>query len=135
MNFDRGIGVFLWQLSVGLYLIVNGVLGLQRFAGGDFLIMFRRMGLSGNALNILVICASVIALVAGIALLLELFSIELPFLDTLVFIVAIIWAVYIVINIVSWMMGGFEDVLHELQRLAVHLMVFASLLVASKKFD
>lgn len=135
MNFDRGIGVFVWQLSVALYLVINGILGLQQYAGGDFLIMFKRMGLSGNPLNILVICASVIALVAGIALLLELFSIEIPFLDTLVFIVAIIWAVYIVINIVSWMMGGFQDVLHELQRLAVHLMVFASLLVASKKFD
>ena len=40
-----GIGVFLWKISVALYLIANGVLGLNK--GGDFKIIFERM-FSGN---------------------------------------------------------------------------------------
>ena len=132
---SRGVGFFLWQLSVSLYLIANGVLGLQKYAGGDFLIIFTRMGFRGNVLSIFVIIASIIAFVAGIAILLDLFNVEIPFLNTLVLIIAVIWAVYIIIEIISWVTGGFKDFFHLLQMLAVHLMVLASLLVASKKFE
>jgi len=128
-----GVGVFLWKISVALYLIANGILGLQKWAGGDFNIIFRRIGFSGSALSLFVTIASVIALVAGIAILLEMLNIKLSFLDTLIFIVAIIWIVYVVIEIVSWVTGGFESFWHSLQMLAVHIMVLASLLVASKK--
>jgi hypothetical protein len=126
-----GLGVFLWKISVALYLIANGILGLSK--GGDFAIIFSRIGLKSGTLSLLVTVASVIALVAGIAILLEMFNFKLSFLDTLIFIVAIIWAVYIAIEIISWVTsGGFGWGL--VQMLAVHLMVFASLLIASKKF-
>jgi hypothetical protein len=128
-----GVGVFLWKISVALYLIANGILGLQKWSGGDFMIIFKRMNFSGGTLSLFVTIASVIALVAGIAILLEMFNIRLSFLDNLIFIVAIIWAVYIVLEIVSWITGGFRDFWHLLQMLAVHLMVFASLLIASKR--
>ena len=129
-----GIGNFLWKISVALYLIANGVLGLSKYSGGDFNTIFRRMGFSGDTLNLFVVVASIIALVAGIAILLEMLNIKLPFLDTLLFIVAIIWAVYIVIEIVAWITKGrSENLWYILQMLAVHLMVLASLLVASKK--
>jgi len=129
-----GIGQFLWRLSVVLYLIANGVLGLTDKNGtGDFSIIFRSLKFSGGTLNLFVAVASVIALVAGIALLLELFNVEIPVLDTLIFIIAIIWAIYVVVEIVSWITGGGFNWL-VLQRLAVHLMVLASLLIASKKF-
>ena len=127
-----GLGIFLWKISVALYLIANGVLGFA--AGGDFRIIFGRIGFSGGTLNIFVIAASVIALVAGIAILLEMFNISFSFLETLIFIVAIIWVVYIVIEIIAWITHGFDAFWGTLQMLAVHLMVLASLLVASKKF-
>ena len=90
---SRGLCGFLWQLSVSLYLLANGVLGLQKWSGGAFLSILRRMGFRGDTLSLLVIVVSIIAFVAGIAILLEMFSIELPFLNTLVFIIAIIWIV------------------------------------------
>jgi len=127
----NGIGIFLWKISVALYLIANGALGLTT-KGGDFKIIFARM-FSGNV-DTFVIIASVIALVAGIAILLEMFNIELSFLDTLILIIAIIWAVYVVIEVLGWIKVGFKDLWHTLQMLAVHVMVLASLLIASKKF-
>ena len=129
-----GIGVFIWKLSVALYLIANGALGVMRIRNGDFDIIFRRLGFSGDVLNIFVLIAGVIAIVAGIAVLLEIFDISLPFLGTLTFVVAIIWAVYIVVNIISWFTGGMGDFWLFLQRLAVHSMVLGSLLVASRRF-
>jgi len=126
-----GIGVFLWKISVALYLIANGVLGLS--SGGDFRIIFQRVGLNGSALSLFVTVASVIALIAGIAILIEMFGKDIPFLDTLILIVAIIWAVYIIVEIVSWIRTG-GNLWQILQMLAVHLMVLASLLIASRKF-
>jgi hypothetical protein len=131
----KGIGIILWKISVALYLIANGVLGLTKNSGaGDFKIIFDRMGFTNN---LFVICASVIALIAGIAILLEMFDVRLSFRDNLILIIAIIWAVYVVIEIVSWVTKGVgnDGFWYVLQKLAVHLIVLASLLVASRKFD
>ena len=130
-----GIGVFIWKISVALYLIANGVLGVMRARGGDFDIIFSRLGLKGSPLNVCVIIAGVMAIVAGIAILLEMFDVSLPFLNVMILIVAIIWAVYIIVNIISWFTGGMGDFWHFLQRLAVHSMVLGSLLVASRRFE
>ena len=127
-----GIGIFLWKISVALYLIANGVLGLVR-GGGDFrIILTNTMGLPLVIAQI----AAVIALVAGIALILEMLNIKVSFLDTLILIIAIIWAIYVVIGLFSWLTNtAAMDFWHMLQRLAVHLMVLASLLIASKRFS
>jgi hypothetical protein len=136
---SRGIGNFLWQISVALYLIANGVLGINK--GGDFAIIYRAIFDKGDFPTVLAVITAVIALVAGIALILELFEIQLSFLDLLIFIIAIVWVVYIIVEIIFWIsgkgVGGLSfkrDFWHTIQQLAVHLMVLASLLVASKKF-
>jgi len=128
----EGLGVFLLKISVALYLIVNGVLGITKNPRGDFSIIFGKL-IKGDV-SILVVLASIVALVAGIALLLELFKVELPFLDTLLLIVAVIWAVYVLVEIIVWIKDGFGTPWEILQRLAVHFMVLASLLTATKKF-
>jgi hypothetical protein len=124
-----GIGILLWKISVALYLIANGVLGITNYSGGDFKIIFDRMQFP----SIFVTIASVIALVAGILVLLEMLNVKVSFLDTLILIIAIIWAIYVVIELIGWVKAGFDDFWHILQRLAVHLMVLASLLIASRK--
>jgi len=131
-----GVGIFLWKISVALYLIANGVLGLSRsfWNNGDFWIIFDRMGFQGNALTLFVTIASVIALVAGIAILLKMFNVSLSFLDVLIFIIAIIWAVYVIIEVISWITHPRDNnIWSTLQMLAVHLMVLANLLIACGK--
>ena len=123
-----GLGVFLWKISVALYLIANGVLGLT--SGGDFKVIFTAMKFP----NFFVVIAGVIALVAGIAILMEMFNVKVSFLDTLILIIAVIWAVFIIIEIIVWLPNLGKNFWHILQMLAVHLMVLASLLIASKKF-
>jgi hypothetical protein len=128
-----GIGIFLWKISVALYLIANGVLGLMRYADGDFWIIFNKLGFDGDALNLFVRIAGVIAFIAGVAIALEMLNVKISFLETLTFIVAIIWAVYIIVEIFSWTKGGNNNIWHLAQKLAVHLMVLANLLITSKK--
>ena len=59
------------QLSLGLLLAVGGIWGLQ--GGGDFGINSLKSVFSGSAENIAVIVFSIIELLAGIYLVLELF--------------------------------------------------------------
>ncbi|MCL2211296.1 MAG: hypothetical protein FWB95_05185 [Treponema sp.] len=123
------IGQLLWKISVALYLIVNGYLGIVKDRKGDFSIILS--GLFKDA-SVLIVIAGVIAFVAGICIVLHMLKIQVSFLPTLVLIVAIIWAVYVVIGVVNWIGDGFGWL--GLQRLAIHIMVLASLMIASGKF-
>ena len=120
-----GIGVIIWKIAVALYLLATGVLGLQGSVYGAF-----HGTILGN--GILLIVASIIAFIAGLFLLLEMFNIKIAILDTLVLIIAIIWAIFTVLYIVAWVTSGFGWV--GLATIGVYIMVLASLLVASKKF-
>jgi len=134
----EGIGGKLWKISVAAYLIANGVIGLMaKGMAGDFFTIYSSLFRSNtNTTKIFVTLTCIIALAAGIALLLELLNVELSFIDQLMFIIAIIWAVYIVLQLIVWI-GNTETTpfFPTLQHLAVQLMVFSSLLIASRKFD
>jgi len=128
--FKDGIGIFLWKLAVALYLVANGVLGLTR--GGDF------HAILTNTMRFPSIIATIVAvfsLIAGILVLLEMFtSITSRTLDYIALGLAVIWAVYIVIGIVSWIIGkGNMGIWEMLQRLGVHTMVLGSLLLIARK--
>ncbi|MDR2079460.1 MAG: hypothetical protein LBP74_07060 [Treponema sp.] len=137
---NRSFGIILWQISVALYLIANGVLGLQRYASGDYLIIYRTFFGRGDITDLLIIVTSIISLIAGVGILLELFHVELGFLDGMLLIVAIVWIAYIVVEILTWVSGkgdySFRKTLFAvLQKLAVHLMVLGSLLTANRKLS
>ena len=127
-----GVGQFIWQIAVAMYLIANGVLGLNK--RGDFRIIFDFV-FKGSFADMIVMIVSIIALLAGILVLFEMFKVKFSFLDELLFVVAIIWFVYIVIEIFYWLSSGLGNNLWDIiQKLAVHLMVLGSLLIASKRF-
>ena len=124
-----GIGVMIWKIAVALYLLASGVLGVSK--SGDLNAIFGAINLSNS---IFVVIAGIIAMVAGILLLLELFNIKVAILDTLIFIIAIIWAVFTILVLIQWIGSGFAGIWGALQRIGVYVMVLASLLIASKKF-
>ena len=122
----------IWKLSVAMYLIANGILGLNK--RGDFKNIFDFV-FKGTFSDMVVMIVSVIALVAGILVLFEMFRVKFSFLDELLFVVAIIWFVYIIIEIIYWLRNGLgNDLWGIVQNLAAHLMVLGSLLIASKRF-
>jgi uncharacterized membrane protein HdeD (DUF308 family) len=133
---DGGYGQLIWSISVALYLIANGVLGVTKNPNGDFHIIFSFIFNGSSFGNMVAMLVSVISLLAGILVLFELFKVKFSFLDELLFIVAIIWVVYIVIEIFYWLKNGRfgSDLWGTIQKLAVHLMVLGSLFIASKKF-
>jgi len=128
--FKDGIGIFLWKIAVALYLIANGVLGFTK-AGDYHAILTNTMRFP----SIIATIVAVLSLIAGILVLLEMFtSMSSRTLDYIALGLAIIWAVYIIIGIVSWIMGKSGlNIWEMLQRLGVHTMVLGSLLVIARK--
>jgi len=120
------IGQLVWKIAVALYLLANGILGIGN--NGDYREIFSVLG---NDTKIFVIVAGVISLIAGVFILLELFNIKIDIVNTLIFIIAIIWAVFVVLRIIS-ALGSFN--VEVLAQIAIYLMVLGSLLVASGKF-
>jgi len=131
----EGIGIFLWKLAVAIYLVANGVLGLIKHSNADFITIFNSMFGRGGLASTLALIVSVLAFVGGILVLIEMFtSISSRALDYIALVLAIIWAIYIIIGIVSWLTNMKSSTIWEmLQRLGVHTMVLGSLLIIAKK--
>jgi len=121
-----GIGAVIWKIAVALYLFATGILGVGK--GGDLNVIFGTINLSNSAF---VMVAGVIALIAGVFLLLEMFNIQINILGTLILIIAIIWAVFTVLMFL-YLIADFGWA--RLAQLAVYVMVCASLLIASGRF-
>ena len=113
------------QLSLGLLLAVGGIWGLQ--GGGDFGINSLKSVFSGSAENIAVIVFSIIELLAGIYLVLELFIGSLgKFKSILMLIIMIVWIVAIVLS--DFIDGNFHNFMKWLRNFAGHLVVLGSIL-------
>jgi len=127
--FKDGIGIFLWKIAVALYLIANGVLGLS--GKGDFHIILTN---TMRFPSIIATIIAVLALIAGILVVIEMFGLTIRILDYIALCLAIIWAVYIVIGIISFLRGeAGVNFWGMLQRLGVHVMVLGSLLITARK--
>ena len=113
------------QLSLGLLLAVGGIWGLQ--GGGDFGINSLKSVFSGSAENIAVIVFSIIELLAGIYLVLELFIGSLgKFKSILMLIIMIVWIVAIVLS--DFIDGNFHNFMKWLWNFAGQLVVLGSIL-------
>lgn len=119
------------QVALGLMLAIGGIWGLQ--GGGDFGVKALRDVFSGNVENILVIVFSIIELLAGLYLILELFIGDLGKFDNiLMLIIMIVWIVAIVlfdfIGKSGIFNGGTKNFLEWLWNFASHLIVLGAIL-------
>jgi len=124
-----GLGKVIWKAAVALYLLATGVLGVSQ--KGDLAGILTDM--FGKNIGWLIIAAGVIALIAGVLLILEMCNVKIPAMEILLLIVAIIWIVFAVFMFIKKI--GNQEIWYTLQELGKYIMVSASLLVASKKFD
>ncbi len=114
------------QIALGLLLAIGGIWGLQ--GGGDFGVAALRDIFDGNAEKIIVVVFSVIELLAGLYLILELFLHDLGKFDNiLMLIILIVWIVAIVLG--DFLNKGFLEptFIEWLWRLAGHLVILGAI--------
>jgi hypothetical protein len=136
-----GIGSFILNIAVAIYLIANGILGFStNWRGqhdGEFRTMINAIGITGDLANILTIVLSVCALAAGAFLLLQLFKVVTPITDLLLFVFVIVWVVFIVIiDIINPLQNQNKfELLPYLLQLSSHLMVLGALISSTKRIS
>jgi len=134
---DRSIGGIMLSFAVALYLLATGILGLtgrKFFPDGEI----RRAVTSlfkGNFAETLIVILAVLAIAAGVFVLLKFFGMSIPITELLLVILAIVWVVFIImIDIVYPLNGKGTNFVDWMRSFASHLMVLAGITLSTERF-
>jgi hypothetical protein len=136
---NRSIGLIVLNFAVAIYLTATGIIGLggRRFlsSGGEIRDAVSSI-FKGDFAEIIIVILSVLAIVAGVFVLLKLFGVDVPMAEMLLVILAIVWVVFIIIFDVIRPINnsrGFVFV-DWLRVLGAHLMALGGILLATERF-
>ncbi|MDR1566184.1 MAG: hypothetical protein LBS48_02740 [Treponema sp.] len=134
---NKSIGLLLVNISVALYLFATGILGLSGkswFKEGEI----RRAvtGIfKGDIAEILIVILAVLAVAAGVFILLKLFGIEIAITELLLVILAIVWVVFIIlIDVIYPLNHRGVNFIDWLRSLGSHLIVLGGIALATERF-
>ncbi|MDL2228985.1 hypothetical protein LJC14_01915 [Treponema sp. OttesenSCG-928-L16] len=133
----RNIGSMVLQISLALYLFANGIL-LFSDRGNELTGVIRSIFGRGDFPTFLGYVFGACAIVAGVFLLLEFFSIEIAVTDLILLIFTIIWIVFIVlVDIINPISRSFKGMSFAsyLISLSSHLMVLGAIVSTNKRFN
>ncbi|MDR3192887.1 MAG: hypothetical protein LBT87_07470 [Treponema sp.] len=138
----RGLGVYLTHIAVAVYLLTDGILGFVTRNGRIFGrltyhseiedVLLKLLG-RGDFTNILIVIFSVLAIIAGLFLLLELFQIRIPLTDTILLAFLIVWLLFIILIDIAAPLKDKPELLGWLKTLAAHIMVLGALVTATHR--
>jgi hypothetical protein len=127
------------NIAVAIYLFATGILGLtgrKYFSDGEIRRAVESLSPKGNIAEMLIVILAILAIAAGVFVLLKLFSIHIPITELFLIILAIVWVVFIIMidivyplnnqkttNFVNWMIG-----------IGTHLMVLGGICMATERF-
>jgi hypothetical protein len=139
------IGALLMNLAVACYLFATGIMGFAEksiktalnkpeirqavegvFTGRDF-----------KDLNeVLIVIFSILAIAAGVCIVLKIFSVQIPMFDLVLIILAIVWLVFIIlIDVIAPINSKKDfDLIDWLRIFSPHLMVLAGIALATDRF-
>jgi sterol desaturase/sphingolipid hydroxylase (fatty acid hydroxylase superfamily) len=134
---NRSISVFLLNISVALYLFATGILGLSGkswFKEGEI----RRAvtGIfKGDFAEILIVVLAILAIAAGVFILLKLFGIEIPLAEISLIVLAIVWLVFIIlVDVIYPLNHRGANLVDWLRSIGSHLMALGGITLATERF-
>ena len=137
-NMNRSIGGVLMNIAVALYLLATGILGLtgrKFFPDGEI----RRAVTSlfkGDLAEILIVILGVLAIAAGVFILMKFFGIVIPITELILIILAIVWIVFILMIDVVHPLNSRRDVnfVDWMKTFGAHLMVLSAIILSTERF-
>ena len=136
---NKGIGMFLMNIAVACYLFCAGILGFNNkwLQSSEIRGAVSNLFGRGDLTNILTVILSVLAIIAGICIILRLFNIALPVpIDLILIILAVVWIILILlIDIIPGLQHlGKGNFIAWLLPFSVHLMVLAGIMLSTERF-
>ena len=136
---SRGIGSLIVNIAIACYLFTTGVIAFNDDKWRNFLgeneirTIVREVFGRGDFSDALVAVLAVIAIAAGVLILLKLFSVNIPILETILLVLAIVWAAFVILNVI-YLIKEEPNFLSWLKLVSTHLIVLGGIIVASGKF-
>jgi hypothetical protein len=140
----RNAGVYLIHTAAAVYLLADGILGFITRNGRIFGrleyhseiegILLKLLG-RGDFTTALIVIFSVLAVTAGLFLLLELFQFRAPFTETVLLLFLLLWGAFIILTDLVGPFREKPELLGWLKLLAAHLMVLGTLIAAFRRIN
>jgi len=133
---NKSIGFIVLNISVAIYLLATGILGLtgrKFFPDGEI----RRAVTSlfkGNIAETLIIILAILAIAAGVFILLKFFGIDIAINELILIILAIVWLVFIIMMDIVYPINKGANFLDWLRSIGSHLMVLGGIMLATERF-
>lgn len=129
------LGATILRFALAFFLIVTGIWGIM---GSDSLFPGITSLFAGSLRNIVVILISVVAVIAGTLLLIEIFTANFPIVDTILLVFTILWVIQLVLFIIGGIGTAFSNsssLLKFLHSLSFNLLVLAALIISQRRFN
>lgn len=136
---NRSIGGLITNIAIACYLFAAGIIAFNDklldkvFGGNEIKSVVSAVFGRGDFTNILVAFIAIIAIAAGVLILLRLFNVSISILDLLLLILAIVWVVFICLDIIYLLKEG-PSFIPWLKAFASHLIVLGGIASATGKF-
>jgi len=134
---NKSIGLVLLNFAVAIYLLATGILGLSGkkfFAEGEIRTAVSAI-FKGNIAEILIVILAILAIAAGVFILIKFFGIDIPVTELLLVILAVVWVVFIIlIDIVAPLSSKGTNFVDWLRNFGAHLMALGGILLATERF-
>jgi len=131
---SRSIGLVLLNISVAVYLFATGIMGITGSKGGEIRTAVESV-FSGDFARILTIIISVLAIAAGVFILIRFFGISISITEILLIILAITWLIFILmIDIVYPINNKGINFIDWLRSFGSHVMVLSGIILGTKRF-
>jgi hypothetical protein len=133
---NKSIGLVILNFAVAIYLFATGILGLVGGKHGSEIHSAVNALFRGGLANALIVVLAILAIAAGIFILLRFFGIAaIPATELLLIILAITWVVFIImIDIVLPLNSKGGNFVLWLRSIGAHLMALAGILLATERF-
>jgi len=133
---DRGIGAILLNFSVAIYLFATGILGITKNSSSEILLAIKNLGELGRGDfgNVLIVILSVLAIAAGVFILIKFFGVSVGITENLLLVLAITWIVFIIMIDIAPLLNGRGLNMEVLRVIGAHVMVLAGIMLATERF-
>lgn len=131
----RSMGISILQIALAFFLLVSGVTGLMQTSAGNLnpvVAFLTQLLKSSTAVTVIIISIAICELIAGLFLLIGLFTFSPGMLNVILIVFIVLWIINIVlVDFIGTFNSGIHGVpglLSYLQQLSFHLMVLGALI-------
>jgi len=134
---NKGIGFVFLNLSVAIYLFATGILDITLRNRGEISTAVASLNIDPKSdfYRVLVIVISLLAIAAGVFILLKFFGISVDVIEKLLIVLAITWAIFILmIDIIPLFKNERINFVYFLKSFGYHVMALSGILLATERF-